>query len=125
MATRKRQSTTLEPRKKGSGGPPGAIVRKLRADLGLSQLLMARLADVSVRTLARLEAEETDTPRSFLELRRLVQALAQVMRPEFIAEWLQEPNDGFQGLKPIEVIERGEIDRVWEMLYRVGSGEPT
>jgi hypothetical protein len=27
-------------------------------------------------------------------------------------------------LKPIEVIERGEIDRLWEMVYRLRSGIP-
>ncbi len=31
--------------------------------------------------------------------------------------------DAFDGLKPLEVIEGGEIDRLWEMMYRLKSGE--
>jgi hypothetical protein len=46
------------------------------------------------------------------------------MQREFIAEWLQAPNDAFGGLKPIEVVERGEIDRIWRMIYVLESGQP-
>jgi hypothetical protein len=31
----------------------------------------------------------------------------------------------FAGLKPLEVLERGEIDRLWEMYYRLRSGMPS
>lgn len=34
------------------------------------------------------------------------------------------PNDAFDGLKPLETIERGEIDRLWDMAYRLRSGMP-
>jgi hypothetical protein len=47
------------------------------------------------------------------------------MRQEFIGTWLDTPNPAFDGLKPVEVIERGEIDRIWRMVHEVGSGEPT
>ena len=30
----------------------------------------------------------------------------------------------FAGLKPVEVIERGESDRLWEMVYYLRSGVP-
>jgi hypothetical protein len=39
--------------------------------------------------------------------------------------WLDTPNDGFGGLKPLEVIERGEIDRLWNMIYYLESGVPS
>ena len=29
------------------------------------------------------------------------------------------------GLKPIEVIERGEVDRIWQMIYYLRSGVPS
>lgn len=35
------------------------------------------------------------------------------------------PNDAFDRLKPVEVIERGEIDPVWSMIYLPRSGVPT
>jgi hypothetical protein len=59
------------------------------------------------------------------EIARLRAALNTVMREEFIGAWLDTPNPAFQGLKPVEVIERGEIDRIWRMVYEVGSGEPS
>jgi Protein of unknown function (DUF2384) len=44
------------------------------------------------------------------------------MKPEFIAEWLSTPNEEFDGLKPLEVIERGEMDRLWDMIFYLESG---
>jgi hypothetical protein len=59
------------------------------------------------------------------EIRRLREALARVIRPDFIGPWLQNPNQAFSGLKPIEVIERGEVDRLRRMIYELESGIPT
>jgi hypothetical protein len=58
------------------------------------------------------------------EMERLRKALAEVMGPEFIAEWLQTPNDEFQGARPLEVIERGETDRIWRFVYYLEYGMP-
>jgi hypothetical protein len=38
---------------------------------------------------------------------------------------LDTPNDAFGGLKPLEVIERGEIDRLWNMIFYLESGVPS
>jgi hypothetical protein len=43
---------------------------------------------------------------------------------EAIGPWLKEPNLAFDGSTPIQVIERGEIDRIWRMIYELESGEP-
>jgi hypothetical protein len=59
------------------------------------------------------------------EMGRLQDALASVMRTDYVGEWLSTPNDAFGGLKPIEVVERGEIDRLWRMIYQLESGMPT
>jgi hypothetical protein len=37
-------------------------------------------------------------------------------------QWLQTPNPAFGELKPLEVIERGEIDRLWSMIFYLESG---
>ena len=58
------------------------------------------------------------------ELGRLTAALAEVIRPESLGNWFQVPNPAFDGLKPVEVIERGEGDRLWEMVYFLRSGVP-
>jgi hypothetical protein len=49
------------------------------------------------------------TKRTKSERDQLRERLAHVMKPEFIPQWLEAPNDSFGGLKPIEVLERGEI----------------
>jgi hypothetical protein len=59
------------------------------------------------------------------ELQRFQERLAEVIRPEAIPAWLETPNEAFGGLKPLEVIERGEIDRLWNMIFYLESGVPS
>lgn len=59
-----------------------------------------------------------------VELEGLISALAEIMKRESIGPWLQTPNPAFDGLKPLEVIDRGEIDRIWAMIYYLRSGTP-
>lgn len=58
------------------------------------------------------------------ELQRLCDGLSEVIDPACLGEWFQTPNDAFGGFKPLEIIERGEIDRLWEMFYRLRAGMP-
>ena len=58
----------------------------------------------------------------FAETQRLLKALAEVVRKDAIAPWLDTPNDAFGGLNPVELLERGESDRLWRMIYFLGSG---
>ena len=44
------------------------------------------------------------------------------MKPAAIGPWLQTPNEAFDGLKPSEVIDRGEVDQLWSMVYFLRSG---
>jgi hypothetical protein len=37
---------------------------------------------------------------------------------------MQEPNPAFDGSTPLQVIERGESDRLWKMIYALESGDP-
>ncbi len=106
---------------------PGMVV-DLRKRLQLNQAVFARLLPVSVRTLATLESGSPPTDvvaRRLIELRRLTGALAEVMKAESLGKWLQTPNEAFDGLKPLEVIDRGESDRLWAMIYFLRSGAPS
>lgn len=47
------------------------------------------------------------------------------MDADSIPEWLQTPNEGLGRLKPIELIERGAIDRIWETIFFLRSGVPS
>ena len=106
---------------------PVSIV-EMRQRLRMNQTVFARLLPVSVRSLATLESGTPPTDvvaRRLVELKRLVKALSEVMQLESIGTWLQTPLDAFDGLKPIEVIDRGEIDRLWSMIYDLRSGVPS
>ena len=103
----------------------GVSVRELRDHLGLNRKLFSRLTGYSERAVADWEAgkELSDSTRQRLtEIQRLQLALARVMKAEFVGPWLQIPNPAFGGFKPLEVIERGEIDRLWNMIFYLESG---
>ena len=83
---------------------------------------------MSVRSLATLESGTVPSEavaRRLIELQRLTNALTEVMTKESLGNWLQTPNDAFDGLKPLEVIDRGESDRIWAMIYYLRSGVPS
>lgn len=118
----------------GRGAPPAAaalprnLVADVRGDLGVSRRLFARLTGYSERAIAAWEGgrELSEASRQrMLETRRLEKALARLIQPARIAAWLEEPNRAFRGLKPLEVIERGEVDRIWRMLFELESGTAT
>ena len=44
------------------------------------------------------------------------------MRPTFVGPWLDQPNEMLGSLKPIEAIERGQIDLVWQVVEGLRSG---
>lgn len=105
-----------------------SLANELRTRLQLSQPVFARLLPVSVRTLATLESGTPPTEvvgRRLKELQRLTNALTEVIRKESLGWWLQNPNPAFDGLKPLEVIDRGESDRLWSMIYFLRSGVPS
>src|SRR4051794_22833501 len=104
------------------------LVAEVRAGLGVTRELFARLTGFSVRAIAGWEAGRPVSEagrRRVLEMRRLHELLAGGMRPEFIARWLETPCEGLGGLKPVEVLERGETDRLWRVALLIDSGMPT
>ncbi|MBI5799976.1 MAG: DUF2384 domain-containing protein [Verrucomicrobia bacterium] len=68
--------------------------------------------------------QPTFTPKSQPETDRLLDGLARVMEPTQVACWLKAPNPAFDGSTPLQVVDRGELDRVWRMLFDVESGQP-
>jgi transcriptional regulator with XRE-family HTH domain len=97
----------------------------LRTDFGLTRKTLARMTGLSERTLTTWEAGggiNEAGRRAIVAVDRLLRALTEVVRKEAVAEWLEQPNEGFGNLKPLEVMERGEADRLWRMIYFVGAG---
>ena len=101
-------------------------LRQIRDDLGLTQAELARLLGFSTRWVATQEASgaraDADAVRRLLEIGRLVEALSRVVQPEGLRGWFLRPNAAFQGLKPLEVVERGQVDRLWQMIFFLESG---
>ncbi len=127
--TARKAKTSVLPGKGGLRLVPSGRESKLelRARLGMTRALFSRLVNVSERTLAKVEgASETadKLKRPYNEVERLYAALAEIVDPAILGEWFETPNDGLNELKPIEIIERGEIDRLWEMVWRLRSGMP-
>jgi hypothetical protein len=85
---------------------------------------LARLLGFSTRWVAAQEAAGAGMPaeRRITEIERLYEALCHVVKPEALKGWLNQPNTAFEGLKPLEVVERGQIDRLWQMIFFLESG---
>ncbi len=135
MTTKYGKTTTHEkarPSKKHVPKQPAEPIRKRNADveavrrkLGLTRKVFSRLTGYSERAIANWEGGgKPDEPglRRIKETERFQERLAEVVDAEAIPEWLDTPNEAFDGLKPLEVIERGEVDRLWNMIFYLESG---
>ncbi len=109
--------------------PPSArLVAEVRSGLGVTREFFARMTGFSVRAIAAWETggalSEAALAR-IMEMKRLRDALGDRILAGFIPEWLQNPCEGLGGAKPIEILERGETDRLWRVVLLIGSGTPT
>ena len=107
----------------------GELLAGLRHELGLNRADFARLVGLSERSVATWEAGadlKESSLRTIVEIGRLYAKLRQSFAsPEQLATWLKAPNKAFGGSQPLQVIERGEIDRVWRMIHFLESGAPS
>ena len=127
-------TATKRPRGYGKARKPprpraasGNEVRELRQRYALSQALSARLLDVSLRTVSGAESGAvvpSQLRRNLTQVNRLCQALGEAMQPAFVGHWLDQPNELLGGLKPVEAIERGQLDLVWQVVEGLRSGSP-
>lgn len=51
--------------------------------------------------------------------------LSEIIDEQYIDSWLQKPNAAFNNRKPIDLINEDDYRPLYEMIYRVGSGEPS
>jgi hypothetical protein len=63
--------------------------------------------------------------RRLHEIRRLLDSLARFVKIEAIPARLRERNPSLDNMTPLQVIEVGEIDRLWQMVYDLGSDAAT
>ena len=109
--------------------PPSArLVVEVRCGLGVTRVFFSRMIGFSVRTISGWEAGRPLSEVALakvMEMKRLRDALASRIRSGFIPKWLENPCEGLGGVKPVEILERGELDRLWRTVLLIGSGMPT
>lgn len=71
----------------------------------------------------RLEADLLNTQKD-IELARLHSALVQILHVGSVDDWMETPNKSLDGFTPDDLIQRGEIDRIWRIIHRHEAGLP-
>ena len=99
-------------------------VIQVRTWLGVSQPELARITGYSVRAIAGWEGGKSLSEpalKKVIETERLRRALAVILPASKIGEWMRTPNSAFEGQSPIQVIEQGESDRIWQMIFQIDA----
>jgi len=111
----------------GGGAPRPLVVQDFCESYGVTRDTLTRLTGFSPRAIAHWASGNKpsgSTQRRLTELNRLFAALSELINKEAIGPWLKQPNSAFDGSTPLQVIERGESDRIWRMVSELESGEP-
>ena len=86
----------------------GAVIRRLRDALGLSQEVLAGVLGVSVRTVVRWEREGDEPPpleRERLEwVAELVDIARSIMEDEDVGPWFKTPKAALGGRRPVDLL---------------------
>jgi transcriptional regulator with XRE-family HTH domain len=102
---------------------PGRIT-SIRQKIDISQEELARISGYSLRAIANLEAGKAPSKsirRKMQEVARLLTALCEIMPPAEVGEWLRQSNEALEGQPPMHVIEKGETDRIWEIIHQIDA----
>jgi DNA-binding transcriptional regulator YiaG len=104
-------------------GPKSVTV--VRESFGVTQEEFGRVMGYSTRSVAAWEGGLglSDSARQKLvETIRLQAALAKIVPEKELGEWMRNPNPAFEGQAPLQIIERGESDRIWRMIFQIDAG---
>ena len=118
--------TTFRFRHRGAKDYAG-LLQHYRTMFKMPQPLVVRLTGFSPRSVAKWSEGVLPSPKqekALVEMDRLLDGLARVMQPAQIGQWLKSPNSAFDGSTPLQIVERGELDRIWRMLFDLESGQP-
>jgi DNA-binding transcriptional regulator YiaG len=122
-----RNGTTNISASKRAGSTEIADIRKLSRAYNLSNEAVSRVTGASPRTVSYWNAgtpPQRSSAQKIREVTRLFDALADIIKAKAIGSWLQQPNQAFDGSTPLQVIERGETDRLWRMIWYLREGNP-
>lgn len=96
--------------------PPVMGSRELRAALHVSRERMARMFDVSAKTVERWETQNTPPTADaaaeiFARLQQIAQ-LGQIVYTQGFTQFMTTPLHAFQGRTAVKLLERGESEQV-------------
>ena len=100
-------------------------LRQLSRTYHLSNEALSRVTGASPRTIAYWitgMAPQRSSAQKLREVTRLFDALSDIIKANAIGSWLQRPNKQFDGSTPLQVMERGESDRLWRMIWQIREG---
>jgi hypothetical protein len=106
------------------GSDPGSV-RSFCETFGVTQDSFTRLSGFSPRAVAHWASGRPpggSAQKRLREMSRLFEALSQIVDVDAIGDWLKRPNRVLEGSTPLQVIERGETDRIWRMIWELQSG---
>lgn len=135
MATgaHRKAKTRSKPEKAPSQVPSAGRARRREAALpeqlsrfhGLGLAALSRASGIPEEVLVGWPRKATAARRErLLRIQGILDGLARVMRKDFIATWLQRPNQAAKGCSPLRLLEQGNYAAVQEMVYRFEAGEP-
>jgi DNA-binding transcriptional regulator YiaG len=100
-------------------------IREFSREVNITMDTFTRLVGASRRTVATWLAGNPPNranQRNVSEISRLFDELSEVVPASQIGPWLDTPNPAFEGSTPLQVIERGESDRLWRMIWELRMG---
>jgi hypothetical protein len=103
----------------------GEAIRAFCREANTTLDTYTRLVGASRRAVASWlagDAPSRANQRTLSEMSRLLVALAEIVPASQIGRWLDTPSPAFEGSTPLQVIERGESDRVWRMIWQIKTG---
>jgi hypothetical protein len=97
----------------------------LAKDAEMNYEMLAKALSVSRRSisgwLSGQEPERINRVR-INEFGRLVSELRSIVKPGKLRSWWNQPVENFGGSSPLQVLERGETDRLWRMIWEIREG---
>ena len=110
--------------------PPTIDSRQVRHALGISRDRMGRLLEVTSKTVGRLEDEQRlptqpAVATRLAKLKELADLGVLVYTPGGFARFMATPLPAFDGLIALQLIERGDIERVYAELAATYEGVPS
>ena len=102
------------------------VLATLRS-IGLSESDIARATGANVRTVRRWSSGEAQPQPEYAErlddLRTVVAELGTALPPEAITAWLRGRNLAIDRTRPLDLLSRGEFDRVAAVAEKTVEGE--